>query len=128
MQPGLGKAVFRKQQDKVPAMRLVAKAILSVALLAVSLSPAMARRTYVDGAVSASPMDYPGAPKPPRDNPASPYPMNYSDEAAQAIGVRDGHMDVFSTKPAENRSYLPSFSGGLGRDGAMLKLQWHPGE
>jgi hypothetical protein len=109
-------------------MRFVAKAIIGVALLAVGLSPAMARRTYVDGAVSASPMDYPGAPKPPRDNPASPYAMNYSDEAAQTIGIRDGHMGVFSTKPAENRSYLPSFSGGLGGDGAMLKLQWHPGE
>jgi hypothetical protein len=106
----------------------MAKATISVALLAASLSPALARQTYVDGAVSGSPMDYPGAPKPVRDNAATPYAMSYSDEAAQAIGVRDGHIDVFSTKPSENRSYLPSFSGGLGGGGAMLKLQWHPGE
>lgn len=100
---------------------------IGAVLLAASLSPALARQTYINGAVSASPMDYPGAPKPVRDNTASPYAMNYADEAAQAIGVRDGHMDVFSTKPSENQPYLPSFSGGLGGDGAMLKLQWHPG-
>jgi len=34
----------------------------------------------------------------------------------------------FSAKPAKNQPYLPSLSGGLGSDGAMLKLQWHPVE
>ena len=107
-------------------MRIMTKAVLGVALLAASFSPALARKTYIDGAASLSPSDYPGAPRPVRD-PDAPYAMNYADEAAQSIGVRDGHVDVFSTKPAENQSYLPSFSGGLGSDGAMLKLQWHPG-
>jgi hypothetical protein len=54
--------------------------------------------------------------------------MNYADEAVQNLGFRNGHMDIFSTKPAENEAYLPAFSGGVGSDGAMLKLQWHPGE
>jgi hypothetical protein len=105
----------------------MAKVTIGIALLAASFGPALARQTYIDGAASTVPTDYPGAPRPVRD-PDSPYAMNYADEAAQAIGVRDGHMDVFSAQPAENQSYLPSFSGGLGSDGAMLKLQWHPGE
>ena len=75
-----------------------------------------------------SPTDYPGAPKRVYDDPKTPYAMNYADEAVQTLGFRQGHLDVFSAKPADNRSYLPSFSGGLGGDGAMLKLQWHPGE
>ena len=54
--------------------------------------------------------------------------MNYADEAVQNLGFRNGHMDVFTAKPADNQSYLPTFSGGLGGDGAMLKLQWHPGQ
>ena len=107
-------------------MRQMARILIGVALLAGS--PAMARQTYINGAVSASPRDYPGAPKPVRDESSSPYAMNYVDEAAQTIGVRNGHMDVFSAKPADNHSYLPSLSGGLGGDGAMVKLQWHPGE
>ena len=73
-------------------------------------------------------LQYPGAPKRVYDDPRPPYAMNYADEAAQAIGVRDGQVDVFSTKSPENSPYMPSFSGGLGSDGAMLKLQWHPGE
>ena len=102
--------------------------MIGVLLAAANLGPAAAHQSFVDGAVSASPADYPGAPKPVHDTAKAPYAMNYSDEAAQTIGVRDGHWDVFSAKPAENQPYLPSLSGGLGSDGAMLKLQWHPGE
>ena len=91
-------------------MRVMAKVALGVALLAVGLSPAMARKTYIDGAASLSPTDYPGAPRPVRD-PDAPYAMNYADEAARAVGLRDGQMEVFSAKPAENQPYLPSFSG-----------------
>jgi hypothetical protein len=109
-------------------VRYATKAIIGVSLLALALSPAMARQTYIDGAVSNTPSDYPGAPKSVRDTDSSPYAMNYADEAAQTIGVRDGHMDVFIAQPAENQSYMPVFSGGVGGDGAMLKLQWHPGE
>ena len=54
--------------------------------------------------------------------------MNYADEAAQTLGVKNRQLDLFSAKPAENTSYLPSVSGGVGGDGAMFKLQWHPGE
>ena len=71
---------------------------------------------------------YPGAPRPVYDDPKPPYAMSYAEEAAQTLGVRDGHMDVFSTQPTSSSSYLPSISGGLGGDGAMLRLRWHPGE
>jgi len=52
--------------------------------------------------------------------------MTYVDEAARSLGVQNGRMDVFSTQSSS--SYIPSISGGLGGDGAMLRLRWHPGE
>jgi hypothetical protein len=72
---------------------------------------------------------YPGAPRPVYDDPAPPpYARNYVDDVARALGVKDGRMDVFSTQPESSSGYMPSFSGGLGGDGAMLRLKWHPGE
>src|SRR6185312_735506 len=68
-----------------------------------------------------SQLQYPGAPK-------LPYAMTYVEEAARTLGVKDGRMDVFSTVPKSSSSYMPSISGGLGGDGAMLRLRWHPGE
>ena len=76
----------------------------------------------------ASPLAYPGAPKPPPpEEQKAPYAMRYSDEAAQTLGVRDGHMDVFSSKSPSRNDLMPTISGGLGGDGAMLRLQWRPG-
>lgn len=71
-------------------------------------------------------MQYPGAPRPIRPDNSSPYAMTYADEVAQSLGVRDGHMDLFSTAPVS--SYAPSFSAGVDKDGAMLRMRWHPGE
>jgi hypothetical protein len=63
------------------------------------------------------------------ENPApSPYPMNYTDEVARAMGVQSGRMDLFDTGGSSDDSLLPSLKGGVDRDGAMIKLQWHPGE
>jgi hypothetical protein len=70
---------------------------------------------------------YPGAPKPVYDDPHLPYAMTYMEEAAQTLGVKDGHMDVFSTQPVSS-GYMPSISGGLGGDGAMFRLKWRTGE
>ena len=70
---------------------------------------------------------YPGAPKPVSDDPKpSPYAMTFMDEAARSLGVQNGRMDVFSTQFSS--SYMPSISGGVGGDGVMLRLRWHPGE
>jgi len=71
-------------------------------------------------------LQYPGAPKPVREENKSPYPMTYTDEVARSLGVKDGHMDVFSTEPVSN--YMPSFSAGVDQGGAMFRLKWHPGE
>lgn len=71
-------------------------------------------------------LQYPGAPKPISTEAKSPYAMTYTDEVAQSLGVKDGHMDVFSTQP--DSSYLPSFSAGVDQGGAMFRLKWHPGE
>jgi hypothetical protein len=105
----------------------MAKIMVGVAILGAGLAPALARAP-LGAAPITSAANYPGAPKPVSDSNPSPYAMNYADEAAQTLGVHDGHMDVFTAKPADNQSYLPTFSGGVGGDGAMLKLQWHPGE
>jgi hypothetical protein len=108
-------------------MRGLAKIIVGMALLATN--PAMAHIATLGAAPITSATNYPGAPRPVYDDVnASPYALNYADEAAQTLGVRDGRVDVFAAQPADNQSYLPTFSGGLGGDGAMLKLQWHPGE
>jgi hypothetical protein len=71
---------------------------------------------------------YPGAPRPVYDAEHPPSAMTYAEEAAQSLGVKNGHMDVFATQPKSSSGYLPSISGGLGADGAMLRLRWHPGE
>ena len=75
----------------------------------------------------SSTLQYPGAPKRIYDDPHLPYAMNYADEAAQNLGVKDGHMDLFSIQP-KSSSYMPSISGGLGGDGAMVRFRWHPGD
>ena len=31
--------------------------------------------------------------------PAEPYPMNYTDQMAQSLGVRDGKWEAFTSKP-----------------------------
>jgi hypothetical protein len=111
------------------SMRGMAKIMVGVVVLAASFSPAMARIiTFGAGPITAA-TNYPGAPRPVYDDGnISPYAMNYADEAAQTLGFSQGHLDLFTANPAPSQSYLPTFSGGLGGDGAMLKLQWHPGE
>ena len=107
-------------------MRALVKIMVGAALLATSLGPAAARSIFAAPPVISA-QNYPGAPRAVIDNPDAPYAMTYTDEAVQSLGFRDGRMDLFSTKPASH-SYWPSFSGGVGGDGAMLKLQWHPGQ
>jgi len=85
-------------------------------------APTIPTQNHVSGILR-----YPGAPKPvTADLRPSPYAMTFADEAARSLGVQNGRMDVFSTQSSS--SYMPSISGGLGGDGAMLRLKWHPGE
>ncbi len=108
-------------------MRYSAKVMIGVALLALSTSPVLARMPF-SGYPVTTPTNYPGAPRPVYDDDTkSPYAMNYADEAAQTLGVKDRNIDLFSAKPAGNATYMPTLTGGVGGDGAMLKLQWHPG-
>ena len=71
-------------------------------------------------------LQYPGAPILAPEQPKSPYPMTYTDEVARSLGVKDGHLDVISTQPVSG--YMPAFSAGVDRGGAMLRFKWHPGE
>jgi len=71
-------------------------------------------------------LQYPGAPISAPEEAKSPYPMTYADEVARSLGVKDGHLDVISTQPVSG--YMPAFSAGVDRGGAMLRFKWHPGE
>ena len=101
--------------------------LLLIGLLGVSGgTPALAMSVPNQDHLSSA-LHYPGAPKIVYDDHPAPYAMNYADEAARNLGIKDGRMDVFSTHP-DSSSFLPSVSGGVGADGAMLRLKWHPGE
>ncbi len=52
----------------------------------------------------------------------TPYAMRYTDEAAQALGVKDGKWEAFSTSSAN--PLMPSLNAGADSGGAMIKLQW----
>jgi hypothetical protein len=57
----------------------------------------------------------------------SPYPTNYSEEVAQRLGIVNGKVNVFEIRPQDDRSALmPTVSGNLGAQGAMLNLKWRP--
>ena len=59
--------------------------------------------------------------------PSTPYAMNYTDEVAQSLGVVGGRADFIDTGHSDN-DLLPALKAGVDRGGAMLRLQWHPGE
>jgi hypothetical protein len=59
------------------------------------------------------------------DGQTQPYAMNYTDEAAQKLGIHDGQWEAFETHPSD--PLLPSFKGGVDKGSAMFKLQWTPG-
>ncbi len=48
--------------------------------------------------------------------------MNYTDQMAQSLGVRDGKWEAFTSKPP----LTPSLNASMGSSGSMLKLQWQP--
>jgi hypothetical protein len=48
--------------------------------------------------------------------------MNYTDEAAQTLGVKDGKWEAFSTQSPD--PLMPRFKGGIDSGRAMIGLQW----
>ena len=52
----------------------------------------------------------------------TPYAMNYTDEAAQSLGVKDGKWEAFTA--TSSSPILPSLNAGADSGGAMIKLQW----
>jgi hypothetical protein len=113
----------------VPVMRgrMMKSLILGICLCGLGSSSVLAANFPDNGRIQSA-FSYPGAPKRTPEEPKPPYPMNYTDEAAQTLGVKDGRWDLFSSHPASKNGFMPSISGSLGGNGAMLRLQWHPGE
>jgi hypothetical protein len=60
------------------------------------------------------------------DHQAQPYAMNYTDEAAQKLGVRDGKWEAFD--PRSSDPLVPSVKGGMDGGRPMISLQWRPGQ
>ena len=56
------------------------------------------------------------------DRDKTPYAMNYTDEAAQTLGVKDGKWEAFNT--TSSSPMMPSLNAGADAGGAMIKLQW----
>jgi len=56
------------------------------------------------------------------DTKPQPYAMNYTDEAAQTLGVKDGKWEAFSTQSPD--PLMPRFKGGIDSGRAMIGLQW----
>ena len=54
----------------------------------------------------------------------APYAMNYADDAARTLGVKDGRWQAFDTGGSSRDPLLPSLNGGVDAGGAMLRLQW----
>jgi hypothetical protein len=108
-------------------MNRTANLLLAAGLTFLAPSFAMAHRLNSDNSLNAA-TQYPGAPHIVRDDKPSPYPMNYADEAAQNLGVRNGHMELFNAPSHDAEGLAPTVSGGVDGNGAMFKLQWHPGE
>jgi hypothetical protein len=58
--------------------------------------------------------------------PSEPYAMNYADEAAQTLGVKNGRWEAFDTDSSD--PLMPSLKGGIDSGGAMVRLQWRSGD
>jgi hypothetical protein len=89
------------------------------AFLALTVTAAAEQRTPGSGGISFKPLVRPQldltTPAPP-----SPYPMTYSEQVAQSLGVRDGGLDLVRS------SHATPYSPNVSLTGGMLRLQWRP--
>ncbi|HVZ27591.1 MAG TPA: hypothetical protein VG798_02955 [Rhizomicrobium sp.] len=53
-----------------------------------------------------------------------PYPRNYSDEMAEALGIKNGRLDALALHPKPQDRLTPNLTAGLGKKGARLDLDW----
>ena len=88
---------------------------------------------FAAGAASASPYRIPGNVAWPTEHQralryaetqSQPYAMNYADEAAQRLGVKDGKWEAFTPRSGD----MPSVKGSLDSGRPMLILQWRTGQ
>jgi hypothetical protein len=59
--------------------------------------------------------------------PAAPFAMNYTDEAAQTLGVHDGRWEAIDLGPSRS-GLVPKVSGAIERGNPMIQLQWRVGQ
>lgn len=56
------------------------------------------------------------------ENQPQPYALNYTDQVARRLGLREGRWQAFAPRSGE----LPALQGGLKGGRPMLILQWRP--
>lgn len=97
---------------------------LAIALLFLAPGPCLASPPMGNGGLPPAPL--PSARVLPPEAP-SPYPRNYAEEAVRTLGFKNGKMDLFQVAPADSHDkLLPTLSGTLGGEGAMVRLKWQP--
>jgi hypothetical protein len=52
----------------------------------------------------------------------SPYPMTYTEQVAQSLGLREDGVSLYESREALRNPYTPSVTLG----GTMLRLRWRP--
>ena len=52
--------------------------------------------------------------------PVAPYSMNYAEQVANSLGIRDGGVALYEARESARDPYAPSVSLG----GTMLRLRW----
>jgi len=60
----------------------------------------------------------------PVDKPDPPYALNYTDEAAQTLGIKHGNVDLFSGDSGRDDGVIPDVKGGIYHGRTMLQFQW----
>jgi hypothetical protein len=64
----------------------------------------------------------------PVDKPDPPYALNYADEAAQTLGIKQGNVDLFSGESGRDDGVIPDVKGGIYHGRTMLQFQWRLAE
>ena len=96
---------------------------LAFAVVAFAAGPGSAATFPIPDGTAAWPTEHQKALRYAETQP-QPYAMNYADQAAETLGVRDGKWEAFTPRSSD----MPSVKGSMDGGRPMLILQWRPGQ
>jgi hypothetical protein len=94
------------------------------AATAVPVTPAWAGRHHVSIEAPLFPIEHVVASAMADRQERTPYAMNYTDQAAQSLGVTGGRWEAFDTGRPSSDPLMPALRGEVDGGGAMIRLQW----